>query len=200
MEPKSFEAILAQHCAPALMGLKAANLVSLAAGRWPELESLAARYNEELEEVRFLVLGHCRERTLLLVYRPVLMEEALAHPLAKELLRWAGYPVGAPLGWQLCRLMERLKGEGDFPHEVGLFLGYPPEDVLGFLSDPGGKGCKLCGTWKVYHDVEGAERKFRSYRRCKSWLEAKLAGGETILSLLGRREKPTTQLSRRNVS
>ena len=183
MDAAIFEHILAQHCAPALLGLKAANLLSLPAEQWPDLEVLAGRYNAELKGPRFLVLGHCRERTLLLVYQTELLEEALSHPLAVELLRDAGYPVGAPLPWLFRRLMDRLEGEGDFPHEVGLFLGYPPEDVVGFLSDPLGKGCKLCGCWKVYHDVEGAERKFRSFRRCQVWLEQKLTQGETLRSL-----------------
>ena len=55
------------------------------------------------------------ERTLLLVYRPRLLEGALSHPLARAMLTEAGYPVGAPLPWLLRKLMDRLEGEGDFP-------------------------------------------------------------------------------------
>ena len=47
----------------------------------------------------------------------------------------------------LARLIERLKDADEFPHEIGLFLGYPPEDVEGFIQEPNGQ--KYTGIWKV---------------------------------------------------
>ena len=64
----------------------------------------------------------------------------------------------------LARLISRLRMEKDFPHEVGLFLGYPPADVDGFMHRKG--ECKLCGLWKVYDDAEGAMRQFARCRHC----------------------------------
>lgn len=186
MDITSFERQLAFHCAPALMGSKCACLMSLSAGDYPKLEALAGQYNARLRGARFLALGRCRERSLLLVYSPALLERALSAPLAKEMLERAGYPVDAPLPQLLRRLMERLRGTGEFPHEVGLFLGYPPEDVAGFLADPGGTGCKLCGCWKVYHDVEGAKRQFRRFELCREWMQSRMAEGLTITDLLGK--------------
>ncbi len=38
-----------------------------------------------------------------------------------------------------------------FPHEIGLFLGYPPEDVCGYIRNKG--KCQKCtGHWQVYGD------------------------------------------------
>ncbi len=186
MDHRVFERKLAWHCAPALMGLKASCLMSLSNTDCPQLEVLAEWYNAKLQGPRFLVLGRCRERSLLLVYRPELLKRALADPLAEQMLAEAGYPTGAPLSWQLRRLMDRLEGDGEFPHEVGLFLGYPPQDVAGFLNDPDGTGCKLCGFWKVYHDVEEARRQFQKFRRCRDWMRGRLERGETLTALLGR--------------
>ncbi len=42
----------------------------------------------------------------------------------------------------LVRLMERLRENREFPHEIGLFLGYPPEDVRGFIENRAGN-CKM---------------------------------------------------------
>lgn len=187
MDRQAFERLLAFHCAPALLGLKAASLVSLSSGDYPRLEALAGEYNAMIKGPRFLVLGHCKERTLLLVYRPELLEGALTHPLARDMLVQAGYPVGAPLPWLLRRLMDRLEGWGRFPHEIGLFLGYPPEDVYSFLNDRDGTGCKLCGAWKVYHDVEGAKRQFHIYDCCREWLLRRLDRGEDLAAVLNRR-------------
>ena len=52
-----------------------------------------------------------------------------------------------------------------FPHEIGLFLGYPLQDVLGFIENRG-QGSKLVGTWKVYGDEEAARRTFARYKKC----------------------------------
>ena len=60
-----------------------------------------------------------------------------------------------------------FKGDesGEFPHEVGLFLGYPPEDVKGFI-DHRANGFKCAGLWKVYGDEKKARSLFEKYRKC----------------------------------
>ena len=60
---------------------------------------------------------------------------------AKSLLREQGYDGLAPAGC-LSRLRQRLTQEPEFPHEIGLFLGYPPEDVRGFMEH---RPCKCVG-------------------------------------------------------
>ena len=59
----------------------------------------------------------------------------------------------------------RLKNDDEFPHEIGLFLGYPPEDVLGFIKN-GAENCKRLGCWKVYGDEENALKTFKKYEKC----------------------------------
>ena len=65
----------------------------------------------------------------------------------------------------ITELIKRLEDNGEFPHEIGLFLGYPPEDVEGFIKN-GAAGAKCVGTWKVYGDVETAQRRFAQYKKC----------------------------------
>jgi hypothetical protein len=79
--------------------------------------------------------------------------------------------------------MERFRESGPFPHEVGFFLGYPPEDVIGFMEN-NGKGCKLCGTWKVYGDVEKARACFREYSLCRKRLVEHMRGTQSALAAL----------------
>ncbi|MDO4518091.1 MAG: DUF3793 family protein, partial [Bacillota bacterium] len=92
------------------------------------------------------------------------------------------------------QLRQRLSNREDFPHEIGLFLGYPPEDVKGFIDDKEsdlGKACGACrncksvGYWKVYHNPEEAEKIFNRYRKCtrvyhKHWLNGKPVESLTI--------------------
>ena len=62
--------------------------------------------------------------------------------------------------------MRRMqRADSEFPHEVGLFLSYPPEDVKGFIDNEAAN-YKYIGLWKVYGDEEGAKRTFARYRKC----------------------------------
>ena len=161
---QTFESMLVWHCAPSLLGLKPADLVS-----WCPPEGWAGvlgHYAGLLHRrgLRVRVLGCRGGRLLVLLYRPGPLAECLRAPEAKDLLRGAGYPVEGGVHAGLAHLCRRLEGQG-FPHEIGLFLGYPPEDVRGFIDNKA-CGCKCVGCWKVYGDAEKARRLFEAYRRC----------------------------------
>ena len=83
----------------------------------------------------------------------------------------------------LNRLSKRIAEESEFPHEIGIFLGYPTEDVEGFIANKG-DNFKLCGCWKVYGDEEKAKRLFINYDRCRSFLCNKLNEGSDIYRAL----------------
>lgn len=61
--------------------------------------------------------------------------------------------------------MAHLRQDAEFPHEIGLFLGYPPEDVQGFMENKAARH-KLAGCWKVYGDVDAAQQTFARYKKC----------------------------------
>ena len=52
------------------------------------------------------------------------------------------------------------------PHEIGLFLGYPEDDVDLFIRNDGKKAV-CCLFWKVYCDVEGALKLARKWDKCR---------------------------------
>ncbi len=173
---RQFEQTLALHCAPSLAGIKPADLISWAPPEQGGGEVLD--YYAKLLDRRGIclrALGPCRKRTLLLIFRPRQLNGWLEQPQVAAMLEQAGYPVSGGTEALLRHLGRRLEG-GTFPHEIGLFLGYPPEDVAGFLRD-GGRSCKLCGPWKVYGDVEAAERRFAAFQRCRASLSRRVAQG-----------------------
>ena len=91
------------------------------------------------------------------------------------LLRQYGYTVD-DAEQCVAQLCTRLQGSGSFPHEIGLFLGYPAEDVRGFIENKA-QNFKLVGTWKVYGDVDAARRTFARYQKCtESYCRAYSAG------------------------
>lgn len=162
----SFEKALVYHCSPTLCGLKPANLLSLSKDEYPHLPQLATAYARLLEDkgIRLTILCSCGCRWLLLVYHQSMLAAQLKQPAVVRLLAQAGYPVETPFSLeQLLRcLSRRLRQSEGFPHEIGVFLGYPLEDVIGFCRHKG-EGCKLCGYWKVYGDVDHAKRCFAAF-------------------------------------
>lgn len=120
-------------------------------------------------------------RSLIYIYRPKELKRNLEAAGARVLLKRFGYRSSDPEE-SLARLRRRFAAEGDFPHEIGLFLGYPIEDVEGFIEH-GGKGCKCSGCWKVYGDVEKAQALFASYKECRRRLMVQWTRGASVSSL-----------------
>jgi hypothetical protein len=184
MQNYALERELAHHCAPALLGLKPANLVSFSKLDFPELEALLEEYQRIW--IRFgiclEIVCSCDRRNLVLVYQPGLLRRQLMQKQVQALLIKDGYPVSG-MRQQLMHLKSRLAVQKDFPHEIGLFLGYPVADVLAFQTRRG-EGCKLCGYWKVYEDVEAAKQCFARFDACRAALTNALRAGNTLTQLL----------------
>lgn len=79
-----------------------------------------------------------------------------------EILRSYGYSTEDAEGC-VAKLGEKIRDCEEFPHEIGLFLGYPAEDVRGFIE---GGACKCVGCWKVYGDEASAQRRFAQFQKC----------------------------------
>ena len=83
----------------------------------------------------------------------------------------------------LRMLIVRLNTEKDFPHEIGLFLGYPPEDVEGFIRNKA-QNYLSQGLWKVYGDTKKAEALFARYKSCQIEYYDRLYHGSSLEELI----------------
>lgn len=180
---RTLEETLAFHCAPALTGLKPASLISCDYEQYPLLEGDLLLLNRQLNPagIFFRPVCRCDSRVLLLVYRRQTLAQHLREHAQQAYLRREGYPT-ASLENALLHLEERLGGMGEFPHELGIFLGYPPEDVEGFRRN-GGKHCKLCGYWKVYGDEKRARELFSRFTRCRRTIYSLVQNGNTLVQI-----------------
>ncbi len=79
----------------------------------------------------------------------------------------------------IVELIRRLLYSEKFPHEIGVFLGYPPKDVRGFMNSPN-EGVKCIGCWKVYDNQKEAERLFEKYNICSAIYCRELRRGKAI--------------------
>ena len=160
------EELLVRHCSPTLAGIKASSLFSCDYDTPEQLRKDLRQANRVLvpKGLRVLALRCSHGRALIYVFRPKKIAAILENQEAADLLRHLGYE-DIRVEPCVCQLMDRFRVEDEFPHEVGLFLGYPPEDVVGFIQNHA-KGQKCTGCWKVYGDEAKAKKCFAQYKKC----------------------------------
>ena len=160
------EELVVAQCSPTMAGLKTGNLFTCPVDDKKELADTIKRLNAHLvpRGVKILPLKYMQNRALIYMYRPDRLCRDLEDEVASAILSEKLYPTENP---EQCvaELIRRLNHDETFPHEIGLFLGYPSEDVDGFIR-LGAKNAKCVGTWKVYGDEEAAKKKFALYKKC----------------------------------
>ena len=134
-----------RYCAPTLAGMKAGSLFACSYPCKALLRKEVRSLNRRLggKGLRVLPLSYKKNRALLYFFRPDMLKQSLRNSLACRLLEQRGYPCGNPDSC-IIRLMKQLRTAPEFPHEIGLFLGYPPEDVKGFIEQRA-LNCKCTG-------------------------------------------------------
>ena len=155
-----------RNCAPTLAGLKTGSLFTCPCPSREEFQDALRRLNTRLSGrgVRLIPLRYTDKNVLVYVFRPKKLSQDLSDETAAKLLQAQGYDTGNR-DRCILQLIRKLRDERDFPHEIGLFLGYPAEDVHGFMKN-NACGYKCVGCWKVYGDEETARRRFDQYKKC----------------------------------
>lgn len=155
-----------RHCAPTLAGIKTASLFTCSYEDKETLLESLRQFNRRFAEkgLRLLPLRFSEKKALIYLYRPARLRSDLSNDSAAQLLENCGYNTDSCEKCLGC-LARKLRSQPDFPHEIGLFLGYPVEDVWGFM-EKGPDLCKVSGCWKVYGDEEAAKKKFAQYKKC----------------------------------
>lgn len=181
-------AVLVQQAAPTMAGLKSASLFSYQPEPGRDLAAELEQWNADYSAkgIRTVILGACRaqpERVLLYTYRPAMLARTLERPGTRELLVHYGY--GAKWSAERClqRLSCRVCPHREFPHEIGVFLDYPVEDVVGFIRNKG-ENCMCVGTWKVYSQPDRAMRLFRLYDHCTQVYRKCYSRGRSMTQLI----------------
>ncbi len=175
----SEEAVI-RHCSPTLAGLKTGNLFCYQYESREAMRIALCAWNQRLrgKGVRVLPLRYQNGSALIYFYRPALLSRDIEDEKTSRILAERGYNLSTS---ERCivHLIERLAQSNEFPHEIGLFLGYPPEDVCGFIEN---KACgfKCVGCWKVYGDAGKAEKIFSRYKKCTRVYHDQWAKGKSV--------------------
>lgn len=148
---------LAVQCSPVIAGVKNANLMVV---KRKYLMHIRKMFKET--PIRVFAVCFKEDTVSVLLYRKKDTEKLLEDEKVLETLGKLGC-VSDNLNSLLFEIKRKYTryccGDEDFPHELGLILGYPPEDVEGFIEN-NGMHYKVNGYWKVYCDEERALEKF----------------------------------------
>lgn len=192
MDLKNIEIQLALQCAPLLTGLKISNLL------------IVPSDNERL--VRMLVrktgiscyrLLRSKGKITFLLFRRMQLEAFLRKGSAEKMLKEQGYKnltLGGILSCFQMRYQAYKDGKLAFPHEMGILLGYPIEDVLGFIKHKG-KNYLYSGYWKVYENMQEKRALFRQYQEAQETLIQLLASGIKMEEILKQYSKNELQIA-----
>ncbi|PWJ50995.1 DUF3793 family protein [Faecalicatena contorta] len=165
------------QCAPFLKGLKVSCGITMEKILFCELEHIFLG-----TPVMYRKLSEAGDRCFVLLYREEGLLEYLKTIGVRSFIQGYGYE-SMGLDEMLDRLSLRISSfelrRMGFPHEIGVFLGYPVEDVRGFIKKEG-KEYLLLGYWKVYDNPMAAKMIFRKYDQAKVCAVNEFLTGKSI--------------------
>ena len=180
MSDVSIVPMLIDHCSPTLASLKCGSLFSIRPEDMAYTMREARALSDELAPkglaIRVIDVGD--GRALCYLYRPCQLCRMLACEKEAAFLTEQGYPY-LTVEDAVDLLCARLSQGGAFPHEIGLFLGYPIDDVVAFIANKG-RNCLCCGCWKCYTAACAAQKAFDTFRKCTSVYKRLFACGRTL--------------------
>lgn len=118
------------------------------------------------------------ESSLVLFYDPAALDATLNARDNRDWLVRLGYPATGTTADFLAELVRRAPGDA-LPHEVGVFIGYPLKDVVGFMRHLPATPLHH-GPWRVYGSVAESLRRMRLYARVEDWAAQALGAAPTL--------------------
>jgi hypothetical protein len=162
------ESMIACFAAPVARGFKCGSLLNLHR-KGKDLRSSWVKSREAIGaslSLKFAELLSSERSILLFIYKDEPLLDALRSEGAREILLEYGYDGDFDSSKPYINEMISRFAAG-IPHEIGLFLGYPHDDVRGFIENKG-KNAKFSGYWKVYGDESHALKKFEQFKKAEA--------------------------------
>ena len=181
MDLENIETQLALQCAPLRTGLKVSNLLIIPKGNEEVVKRILNRTG-----ISFYRLIQTRTKTTFLLFRRNELEEFLSDENVKNVFIRAGYKslqIGKILRTFSLRYEAYMQGDKSFPHEMGLLLGYPVEDVVGFVEN-NGKNFLYSGYWKVYENQKAKVKLFDKFKVAEETLIHLLSNGLSMSDII----------------
>lgn len=130
----------------------------------------------------FINLREDDNASILLIYNDDTLKKHIFKSENMDFLIKLGYERNNDISYYVENLRERYE-KFKCPHELGIFLGIPINDVKSFM-ECSYKKCLGCGYWKVYSNYEKALEIFSIYDDVREKTMDKIVEGEPIDSIV----------------
>ena len=177
LDTTEVETQMALQCAPFIMGLRVSNLFVVRNEKLDKLHIMLCEAG-----IHYMKLIEGEFKTTVFLYNKKGMLEYMSDVRVKSAMSQMGY-INMKFEHMLKAFKQRyvsyMKDGGDFPHEMGFFLGYPYEDVVGYIRNEG-KNSLFTGYWKVYDDVSKKVKMFQMFETAKESVIRYISAGLSI--------------------
>ncbi len=181
MNREDIQTQVALQCAPLLIGIKIANLLIVPNSKAKYIGSLF-----QDTSIAVHIICQSDKKTFFLLFNVCELKKYLNQNKQSEILKTLGYNTAnfeSMMEEFSNRYEAYIQNRGLFPHEIGLFLGYPVEDVVGFIENEG-KNFLYIGYWKVYSNPSKAAQLFEQYNEAKEMVIRMVSTGIGIRNIL----------------
>lgn len=159
---------LVETLGPVLIGSKPAELLS-----FPKHEKELSKKIDSIEKhigkckkIAYILFKNKNDSIKILFYNPQTLDDNLREYRNIKFLKSLGYPKKYDLKEYLEVLVSKMV-DGFIPHEIGVFLGYPLKDIMGFIGHPSLKLTKVNG-WRVYGDPRLSDKRRSEFIEAKN--------------------------------
>lgn len=174
MDFDNVEIQMAVQCAPLFAKLKLSNMLIVSEGEEETVQQIL-----RFSDIKVELISRYAGKVTLLLYREEEMIAYLAQRKVQNLLCFLGYH-----DFTLEELFQKFRQRyqeyqwsgAAFPHEMGIFLGYPVEDVTGFIKHEG-RNYLYTGYWKVYQNLQEKLQLFQRFEKAEKILLQFVAAG-----------------------
>lgn len=181
LDTTSLEIQLLLQCAPMIAGLKVSNLLIISKEKENEVRKIL-----EGSKISCIRLAQTDQKTTMLIYHEGWLKEFLEDEEVRTLLQTMGYE-GKGYYEILYSVKQRydsyMEERKNFPHELGLLLGYPPEDVKGYMEHKG-RNYLCTGYWQVYANPTAKKNLFQKFELAREYLIRSIFDGKKIHELI----------------
>lgn len=185
-QKKSFSRWLVLELAPTINGNKPATILALKDTKYMALYSLWKRCGEKIlarSILKHTVLKETPNSLIILFYHPESLEKCMVESTHRNFLEQRGYQVTK--GLEHCLELLRTRFQHTCPHEIGLLLGIPLKDVLGFMGlNHLALTCR--GLWCIYGEPSCSRALMECFKDDRKRILEMLRKGYTPLNLLSR--------------
>jgi len=150
-----------------IAGVKSACLINVQARK---CLALCRKHFIGNSPVSFVIIKGTKSKQLF-IYHKQSLHSLLSDVEIRTFLAECGYPDNGTPQTYVKQLAQKLRSK-KFPHEIGLFFGYPLKDVRGFMGEPLPYS-KTMG-WRMYGDTRESEKIYHQIACARSCVKGML--------------------------